>query len=79
MLASRAKLGKVAFNHRKHQARSSCKKCHHKMKAGEAVKGCRKCHGPSAMAFKKAAHKQCKGCHKSKGGPSKCKGCHKKD
>ncbi len=75
-LGKASKKGKVAFNHRKHQTRSTCKKCHHKMKPGEQVKGCRKCH--KGAKFKKVAHKNCKSCHKARGGPKKCKECHKK-
>ena len=37
------------------------------------------CHGKGkGPSFKTAAHKNCKACHKAKGGPTKCDDCHPK-
>jgi cytochrome c553 len=63
-----ASMGKVSFNHKKHQ---------------EELKDCKKCHekGPGKIAElgKEWAHKTCKGCHaEMKKGPTSCKECHKK-
>jgi hypothetical protein len=64
-----ASMGKVTFNHKKHQ---------------EALKDCTKCHASAAGGKiegfgKDIAHKTCKGCHQEKGqGPTGCKDCHKK-
>jgi hypothetical protein len=73
-----AKMGTVTFNHAAHQANvADCTACHHKgMDAG----ACRSCHGvdPAAPKSKDAFHKQCKDCHKEKGGPTGCKDCHQK-
>lgn len=63
-----ASMGKVTFNHKKHQ---------------EALKDCKKCHekapGKIEGFGKDFAHKTCKGCHEEKkAGPTKCGDCHKK-
>jgi len=63
-----ATMGKVTFNHKKHQ---------------EALKECKLCHekGPGKIEGfgKEWAHKTCKGCHEEKkAGPTKCNECHKK-
>jgi len=63
-----ATMGKVTFNHKKHQ---------------EALKECKLCHekGPGKIEGfgKDWAHKTCKGCHEEKkAGPTKCNECHKK-
>ncbi|HWI40114.1 MAG TPA: cytochrome c7 [Verrucomicrobiae bacterium] len=63
-----ASMGKVSFDHRKHQ---------------EALKDCKACHekGPGKIEGfgKDFAHKTCKGCHQEKKqGPVSCKDCHKK-
>ena len=63
-----ATMGKVTFNHKKHQ---------------EALKDCKLCHekGPGKIEGfgKDWAHKTCKGCHEEKkAGPTKCSECHKK-
>ena len=69
------KMGKVTFDHNKHQQVDDCSSCHH---TGDNTQ-CKSCHGtdkkiPSA---KTAFHNQCKGCHsESKLGPTSCKGCH---
>ncbi len=63
-----ATMGKVTFNHKKHQ---------------ETLKECKLCHekGPGKIEGfgKEWAHKTCKGCHEEKkAGPTKCSDCHKK-
>jgi len=63
-----ATMGKITFNHKKHQ---------------EALKECKLCHekGPGKIEGfgKDWAHKTCKGCHEEKkAGPTKCSECHKK-
>ncbi|GAC1467844.1 MAG: cytochrome c3 family protein [Desulfuromonadaceae bacterium] len=64
-----ASMGKITFNHKKHQ---------------EQLKDCTKCHatatGGKIEGFgKDVAHKTCKGCHaEMKKGPTGCKECHKK-
>ncbi len=63
-----ASMGKVTFNHKKHQ---------------ETLKDCKLCHekGPGKIEGfgKDFAHKTCKGCHEEKkAGPTKCGDCHKK-
>jgi hypothetical protein len=64
-----ASMGKVTFDHKKHQ---------------ETLKDCTKCHakpaGGKIEGFgKDLAHKTCKGCHQEMGkGPTGCKDCHKK-
>lgn len=63
-----ASMGKVSFQHKKHQ---------------EMLKDCSKCHskGPGKIEElgKDWAHKTCKGCHsEGKKGPTSCKDCHKK-
>ena len=86
----------ATFPHKKHQDMMECSQCHHTMnadgtqgpyKAGEE-KGCETCHDGKKIAnkkvskFMKAAHKNCKGCHKKgykgKNGPKKCPACHVK-
>ena len=42
----------------------------------KGIKDCDACH--EAAKSKKASHKYCKGCHKTKKGPTSCKKCHKK-
>lgn len=63
-----ASMGKVTFNHKKHQENlKDCKICHEK--------------GPGKIEGfgKEFAHKTCKGCHaEKKQGPTGCKDCHKK-
>ena len=64
-----ASMGKVTFQHLKHQERvkQDCKKCHEKAP------------GKIAEKNKDWAHKTCKGCHtEMKKGPVGCKDCHKK-
>ena len=63
-----ASMGKVTFNHKKHQ---------------ETLKDCKLCHekGPGKIEGfgKDFAHKTCKGCHEeNKAGTTKCGDCHKK-
>ena len=63
-----ASMGKVSFNHKKHQ---------------ESLKDCALCHdkGPGKIEGfgKEWAHKSCKGCHaEKKAGPTACGDCHKK-
>ena len=73
-----AKMGTVTFPHQAHQATvADCTTCHHK---GVEAGACSACHGvdPAAPKAKDAFHKQCKGCHQEKGGPTGCKDCHKK-
>lgn len=61
-----AKNGAVTFDHKAHQAKvGDCAKCHEGAPAKIAVD-------------KDYAHKNCKGCHQEKGGPTKCGDCHKK-
>ncbi|HWI41440.1 MAG TPA: cytochrome C [Verrucomicrobiae bacterium] len=61
------KMGKVTFNHKKHQ---------------ETLKDCKACHkdAPGKIAIDKdKAHKElCKDCHAKGKGPTKCGECHKK-
>ncbi len=72
------KMGKVSFDHTKHEGVTDCATCHHT--EGEAT--CKSCHMEKkgdAPKAKDAFHKNCKGCHKSmKKGPTKCKECHVK-
>lgn len=82
----------VTFEHKAHQARTECASCHH-TKNADGSKGpyaagkeakCATCHDGSmankkVATAKKAAHVNCKGCHKAeKKGPTGCKDCHKK-
>ena len=79
----------ATFPHKKHQDLMKCEQCHHTKaadgKQGPYVAGkeakCASCHTAKG-AYKKVAHKNCKGCHKAgfegKNGPTKCKGCHVK-
>lgn len=60
-----AKNGNVTFNHKAHTERAECAKCHQGTPAKFEV-------------TKDWAHKECKGCHQEKGGPTKCNDCHKK-
>ena len=64
-----ASMGKVSFNHKKHQDDlKDCTKCHAKAEGGK-IEGLNK----------DWAHKTCKGCHvEMKKGPTGCKDCHKK-
>ena len=64
-----ASMGKVSFNHKKHQEElKDCTKCHEKATGGKI-----------AELGKDWAHKTCKGCHSEmKKGPTSCKDCHKK-
>ena len=69
------KMGKVTFNHNKHQQIGDCSSCHH---TGDN-KQCKSCHGTDKEipSSKTAYHKQCKSCHsENKLGPTNCKGCH---
>ncbi len=73
-------MGKVAFDHKKHQdSLKDCKTCHHKDEAGKET-GCTKCHAKdSKVNTKQAFHDNCIKCHKDKKqGPTGCKDCHKK-
>lgn len=76
----KAKTGVVTFDHAKHQVDvPDCAACHH---TGGFEK-CSSCHAKAAdgkkLAYKKAMHDNCKGCHKEmKKGPTKCKECHVK-
>ena len=80
----------VPFPHWAHQASAECGDCHHSKNAdgsqgayvaGQAGK-CSSCHDGSlankkVATAKKAAHVNCKGCHKAeKKGPTKCGECH---
>lgn len=82
----------VPFQHWTHQGRMECSACHH-TKNDDGTKGayaagkeakCATCHDGSiankkVATAKKAAHVNCKGCHKAeKKGPTKCSACHKK-
>ena len=84
----------ATFPHKAHQDLMPCAECHH-TKAADGSKGpyeagkeakCESCHDGSLSKdvadYKKAAHKNCKGCHKKgldgKKGPTKCAGCHPK-
>lgn len=61
-----AKNGTVTFDHKAHQGRAECAKCHEGTPAKFEV-------------TKDWAHKTCKGCHEAgKKGPTKCNECHKK-
>jgi hypothetical protein len=73
----------VVFNHKAHQAKAECAKCHH-TKTADGKKGpyeagkeakCSTCHELGKPSDN--MHKNCKGCHAEKGGPTKCDGCHK--
>lgn len=79
------------FPHKKHQDMLKCDECHHTKtadgKQGPYVAGkegkCESCHDGKTIAnqkvanFMKAAHTNCKGCHKDKKkGPTKCNDCH---
>lgn len=91
MVLQTAKAKKPAtFPHAKHQGMMECAECHHTDAAGKQgpyVAGkeakCESCHNDSMANkkvnnFMKAAHENCKGCHKAKKqGPTKCNGCHK--
>lgn len=80
----------VPFQHWAHQGKMECSACHHTANAdgtrGAYVAGkeakCASCHDGSmankkVATAKKAAHVNCKGCHKSgKKGPTKCGDCH---
>ncbi|HEU0265689.1 MAG TPA: cytochrome c7 [Geobacterales bacterium] len=63
-----ASMGKVTFNHKKHQ---------------DTLKECSICHEKAPGKIdgfgKEWAHKNCKGCHgEKKAGPTSCGDCHKK-
>ncbi|MEW6220178.1 MAG: cytochrome c3 family protein [Thermodesulfobacteriota bacterium] len=83
------------FNHKKHSTAYKCGECHHSKGAdGKAVADdtgakaakCESCHNDTMAneklnSFQKAAHENCKGCHKKekeagKNAPVDCKGCH---
>jgi len=83
----------VTFQHWAHQGRGlECAACHHTKNAdgsqGPYAAGseaaCKTCHDGSlgnakVATAKKAAHVNCKGCHKTGGkGPTKCGDCHVK-
>ncbi len=84
----KAKKGDVHFAHWKHQEKAKCGECHHgpghsAYKEGMEIQACEKCHNKEFKNKKlnsamKAAHKNCRDCHKQHGGPTKCGGCHKK-
>ena len=84
-----------AFPHKAHQDMYPCAECHHSADAGKQapyVAGqegkCESCHNKDMANaklndFKKAAHANCKDCHKAaakdgKKAPTKCAGCHVK-
>ena len=58
--------GAVTFNHKAHQDKFECAKCHEGTPAKVAVEG------------KKQGHAVCKDCHKANNGPTKCGECHVK-
>jgi hypothetical protein len=78
------------FPHRKHQEIMACMQCHHVTKGIMTIRKCSICHNEkmentAVNTIKKAAHKQCRGCHKTKKkehqkgtryAPLKCSGCH---
>lgn len=83
----------VKFPHAEHQGRLECGECHHTKGAdgsqvayteGMEIQKCETCHNkaagmPKALeTFKKAAHKNCKACHKASGRKelAKCGTCH---
>ena len=84
------------FGHKKHQDLMPCSECHHgkddagkqtAYKEGMKIQKCASCHNKDMANaklnnFQKAAHKNCKDCHKKgykgKKGPTKCAGCHPK-
>ena len=77
----------VTFEHAKHAA-FKCSKCHHKWNGKAKPKACGTCHkdkkAGKKLSLKNAAHKTCRGCHRTmkkahkKAGPTKCSACHKK-
>lgn len=88
------------FPHAKHQKMegATCAECHHSKGAdgkqaayvdGQKIEQCVTCHNAdmpneTLNSFKKAAHINCKDCHKTKAAeglaaPTKCAGCHPKD
>ncbi len=81
-----ARQGIVTFTHGKHSQMPgiTCKTCHHEMKGDTVEKKCSDCHKRTIQndvpTIKDAAHKQCRGCHKTmkKGPTNKCKECHVK-
>lgn len=83
------------FGHKKHQASLKCGDCHHGKAAdgtkanyadGQAIGKCESCHNDTMKneklnSYMKAAHVNCKDCHKAeeakgKAAPTKCTGCH---
>ena len=80
----------ATFPHRKHQEIMACMQCHHVKKGIMTIRKCSICHNEkmentAVNTIKKAAHKQCRGCHKTKKkehqkgtryAPLKCSGCH---
>ncbi|NIA20263.1 MAG: cytochrome C [Xanthomonadaceae bacterium] len=78
----------VTFEHAKH-AKLECSKCHHKWDGkDDEPKACGTCHKAKKegkkLSVKNAAHKTCRGCHRTmkkagkKTGPTKCSKCHVK-
>ena len=97
MVLETAKKKKPAeFPHKKHQDLMPCSECHHgkddagkqtAYKEGMKIQKCASCHDKDMANaklnnFMKAAHANCKDCHKKgykgKKGPTKCSGCHPK-
>ncbi|MBM9616469.1 cytochrome c3 family protein [Desulfobulbus rhabdoformis] len=83
-----------AFPHGQHQTLQECSACHHSKDAegkkidyveGQKIEKCETCHNTKEVTmsakvntFKKAAHKQCKTCHKNTDPKlAKCSVCHK--
>jgi hypothetical protein len=85
-LQTESKRKPADFPHRQHQDSYACTVCHHAKDEVMVIDKCASCHtldisNPDVNSYKKAAHKQCKGCHKveNKEGseaPIKCSGCH---
>jgi hypothetical protein len=75
----------VTFKHVTH-AKFKCSKCHHKWDGKDKPKACDSCHKDKKegkkLGIKNAAHKTCRGCHRTmkkageKTGPTKCTKCH---
>ena len=87
----------ATFPHKKHQDTIGCGDCHHGQSddgkqtpyaEGMAIAKCDSCHNDTMANaklnnFMKAAHANCKDCHKKmseegKNAPTKCTGCHPK-
>ena len=85
-LQTESKRKPADFPHRQHQDSYACTVCHHAKDEVMVIDKCASCHtldisNPDVNSYKKAAHKQCKGCHKvvnkeDSKAPIKCSGCH---